>query len=57
MLDTKAKRKALEAAGWKFERRNSQRRWVKVGNSRQVTRAIEWAYQQMIGSVESPRSD
>ena len=57
MLDTKAKRKALEAAGWKFERRNSQRRWVKVGNSRQVTRAIEWAYKQMIGSVESPRSD
>ena len=47
------KRKALEAAGWKFERRNGKRRWVRVkSNSRQFARCIEWAWQEAGGNAE-----
>lgn len=48
------KRKTLEALGWKFERRNSKRRWVRVtSNSRQFARCIEWAWQsQQIAAEE-----
>jgi len=48
MLTTKEKRKVLEAAGWKFLRRDSRKKWVRVNNSNTVARCIEYSYAQHI---------
>jgi hypothetical protein len=47
-LTTKEKRAVLEAAGWKFLRRDSRKKWVRVNNSKSVNRAIEYSYAQHI---------
>lgn len=46
MMDARTKRQQLEAAGWKFQRRNSKRRWVKAPNSRTLDRCIEYSWAQ-----------